>query len=541
MSNKLKTYYAVIFRGILMPLSILLLSTFSETVSAQLSPGDLSNAHAHLEGMSNCTKCHTLGEKISNDKCLDCHSEIKERIDLQKGYHASTKITGKECTSCHSDHHGRKFEMIRFDKENFDHNLTGYDLIGAHQNKECKDCHKANFISNIEIKKKKSTFLGLHTDCLSCHDDYHQKTLSVDCKICHDFKAFKPASAFKHSNTKFQLAGKHKETDCIKCHKTLTLNGEKHQEFTGIQFKSCTNCHTDVHKNKFGSNCTQCHNEQSFTTIKGMANFDHNKTRYKLEDKHRSLECKDCHKIKLTDPLKFDRCTDCHTDYHKGQFNNFGQRPDCSNCHSTRGFIGSSFGIEQHNKTEFKLVGAHIATPCFECHKKEEKWNFREIGKNCIDCHEDIHLSYIDKKYYPLSNCKNCHKENMWAAITFDHSLTKYELLGEHKTPTCKDCHFAIKPDGSYRQLFSELSQKCTECHNDKHQKQFEKNGVTDCLKCHDYSNWKAEKFDHNKTQFKLDGKHIKLACSDCHKEKRLGQSIFVEYKLNKLKCENCH
>jgi uncharacterized paraquat-inducible protein A len=54
-------------------------------LSAQISPGDLSIPHTHLEGISNCTQCHVLGNKISNDKCLDCHKEIQERISFQKG------------------------------------------------------------------------------------------------------------------------------------------------------------------------------------------------------------------------------------------------------------------------------------------------------------------------------------------------------------------------------------------------------------------------------------------------------------------------
>ena len=37
-------------------------------VYAQISPGDLAKVHSQLEGMTNCTKCHTLGDKVSNDK-----------------------------------------------------------------------------------------------------------------------------------------------------------------------------------------------------------------------------------------------------------------------------------------------------------------------------------------------------------------------------------------------------------------------------------------------------------------------------------------
>lgn len=520
---------------------LLVIFLFVKNGTAQLSPGDLAEVHAQLEGMSNCTECHTLGQKVSNDKCLACHSEIKVRIDQQKGYHSSNEISGKECIVCHSDHHGRGFELIRFDKEKFDHNLTGYRLLGAHKKKDCKSCHKQDFISNKEIKKKKYTYLGLGTDCLSCHNDYHRSTMSSDCKKCHDFNLFKPAPKFEHNNAKFRLIGKHKDLSCTKCHKITTDNGQQFQEFAGIQFESCTSCHKDVHNNKFGQNCTQCHSEQSFHIIVGMSGFNHDRTNFKLEAKHRSLDCKKCHKNKLTDPVVHDRCSDCHKDFHAGQFVRSGQNPDCSDCHSIVGFTGSSFTIERHTYTEFPLVGAHLATPCFVCHKKEENWNFRNIGTQCTDCHDDIHSSYIDEKYYPEKQCKSCHTEFRWAEVSFDHLKTGYELLGAHKKQNCRACHFKLDATGQYKQQFAKLTSNCTECHDDKHNNQFEKNGITDCYKCHNFNNWKADKFNHNNTRFILDGKHKDLACSACHKNKKVGTTTFVQYKLNTLRCENCH
>ena len=508
---------------------------------SQISPGDLSAEHAHLEGMSNCTECHTLGEKVSNAKCLECHTLLKDRIDSNKGYHSSDQIAGKDCIVCHSDHHGRKFEMIRFDKNEFDHSKTGYELLGVHKKQECEKCHKKEFIVDIEVKKKDYTYLGLETDCISCHDDYHQKTLSSDCSSCHDFNAFKPTTTFNHDKTKFRLIGKHQKVECISCHKITTLNGNKFQEFANIPFESCTSCHKDIHDNKFGQNCTQCHDEQSFHVISSMDAFDHSKTRFKLEAKHQFVDCKKCHKTKLTDPVKHNRCTDCHKDYHESQFAKPGKVSDCSDCHSTQGFVGSSFTIERHDKTEFPLSGAHLATPCFVCHKKEAKWNFKIAGSSCIDCHDNIHERFIDQKYYPDASCKSCHNENQWANVVFDHSKTEYELLGEHKNQSCRACHFKPVGDGRYEQRFSILNDDCTNCHTDKHFNQFENNGVTNCFACHDYNNWKANKFDHNKTRFVLDGKHQYVACAACHKKQQIGQDTYVLYKLNKLKCENCH
>jgi nitrate/TMAO reductase-like tetraheme cytochrome c subunit len=272
-----------------------------------------------------------------------------------------------------------------------------------------------------------------------------------------------------------------------------------------------------------------------------MSSFNHDNTNFKLENMHKNVDCKECHKTKFTDHLSHNRCTDCHDDYHNGQFTKQEITQDCADCHSTKGFSATSFTIERHNESDFHLEGAHLATPWFVCHKKEESWEFRNIGINCVDCHDDIHSALIDKKYYPDADCKSCHTVNQWAEIRFDHSKTDYELLGEHKKQTCRACHFKSSENGIHTQKFSGLTPACTECHTDKHFNQFEVNGATDCLKCHDYNNWKAEKFDHNTTRFPLDGKHKNVSCAGCHKEKSNTTATFIQYKLNEFRCENCH
>jgi nitrate/TMAO reductase-like tetraheme cytochrome c subunit len=513
---------------------------------SQISPGELSKAHSHLEGISNCTKCHILGKKVSNQKCLDCHTELKSRIDAQKGFHASSTIKGKECVTCHSDHHGLNFQIVRFDKEKFNHDLAGFKLTGAHLKKKCIDCHKPEHITDQKIKKKKFTYLGLNPACLTCHADYHQKTLAATCTDCHDAEAFKPATKFTHANAKFKLAGKHQGVLCISCHKVTTLNGQKFQEFKGIKYDNCSSCHKDVHNNKFGPNCSQCHSEQSFSVIRGVQNFDHNKTDFKLEGKHQKVTCISCHKTKLTNALKYANCSDCHKDYHNNQFARQGVSPDCSQCHTVNGFSEFTYTIEQHNAGVFQLKGAHLATPCFACHKKQisitdTTWHFKDIGKQCVDCHKDIHQTFISEKYYPEANCTSCHSENKWNSVIFDHKKTNFDLTGAHAKKTCRDCHFR-KVNGVVNQQFQGTSATCTGCHTDIHSKQFENNGVTDCTRCHDLEKFKpASKFDHSKTLFPLDGKHINVACIKCHKVKQDKDIAFVLYKIKEFKCENCH
>ena len=598
---------------------VFILSSFCVANSfAQLSPGDLAQPHAHLEGLSNCTQCHILGEKVSNDKCLSCHEEIKTRVDQRKGYHASREVKGKDCAECHSDHHGRKFDMVRFDEDNFNHDLTDYRLTGAHQKIDCRQCHVPDFIDDRELKKREETFLGLDQECVSCHEDYHQKTLSNDCDRCHITESFSPASKFNHAETEFPLRGKHSDVECIDCHQKETRGGKEFQKFAGVDFANCNSCHEDahldnlgtnckschveesfnslsglrnfnhnqthfplkgqhkrlncaechalnvtpenvfqdklgirtdecischedVHEDKFGSNCAECHNEESFSRV-NMDNFNHSMTNFVLRGKHSSVDCKKCHTESFTDPLPHNECAACHVDYHEGEFVSNGISPDCAQCHTEDGFDNALFSIEDHEKTKFPLEGAHIATPCFVCHLKEEKWTFRGIGERCVDCHEDVHEGYINEKYYPNQSCESCHVSASWIENQFDHNQTEFELLGVHAEQKCMDCHdLGEDAQQSRYQGFVELSAACNSCHENVHDRQFEKEGITDCARCHGFENWGIDDFDHDKTAFKLEGRHAEIACESCHKEIEENGQLYTQYKFESFECIDCH
>jgi hypothetical protein len=510
--------------------------------NAQLSPGTLSKAHSHLEGLSNCTKCHVLGEKVSNDRCLACHTEIQSRVGQNHGYHASPAIKGKPCAGCHSDHHGLNFQLIRFDRSKFDHGLTGFTLDGAHLKKSCDDCHKPTLIKDQKLKKRKNTFLGLERKCNACHEDIHQGTLQENCSVCHTTDGFKPATRFEHNRSAFALAGRHREVACEACHKTTTRDGKQFRQYKGLKFSQCSSCHTDPHQGKFGPKCQDCHSEQSFSQIKGTENFNHSKTSFPLEGKHSKVTCKSCHKSKLTDPVPHKQCRDCHQDYHQGQFTTPEKSPDCSVCHTIEGFSGSLYTLEQHQQSSFPLKGAHLATPCFSCHLKSDKWNFRNIGKRCADCHTDIHKPHISPAYYPESDCRRCHSEASWKGVSFDHTQTRFPLDGSHLNAGCRDCHFGKNPDGSQFQRFAGLSSSCMACHDDVHGGQFMTNGDSQCQRCHTTGKFiPASKFDHDATSFPLDGRHKTLACGKCHQPVKKQDLTYILFKTGKVKCEDCH
>lgn len=512
----------------------------------QISPGPLSELHKQLEGISNCTQCHSIGNRVPNEKCLDCHKEIQSLIHKNRGYHVSSRVKSKSCFECHNEHHGRRFDLIRFDDTNFDHTLTGYKLQGKHKTLKCRDCHKPKNIANSRIRKVKETYLGMGQACLSCHDDYHQGTLDKTCTKCHNLNAWDPALKFNHNNTKFKLKGAHQKVDCLKCHKKTKKNNQDYQEFSGISHSNCTSCHKDQHQGSFGKNCKECHNENSWVNLNSGIQFDHSKADFQLIGMHRRVDCRKCHTSgHYTTPIDFSHCKNCHKDYHKGQFTEENAKKDCNDCHTVKSpFTFTLFGLEEHQKNSFKLEGSHLATPCFACHVKEKKWEFKDIGNACIDCHKDIHKGKIDEKYYPNQDCTQCHNPETWTQVNFDHSKTSWELEGPHHEASCKSCHFkANKENDTIIQQFNSLDSDCITCHTNKHGDQFAENGKTDCTKCHSVNQkWKPDKFNHSETLFPLTGKHKDLQCKSCHKaEVQEDNNKGIDYKIKKFKCIDCH
>lgn len=513
--------------------------TFNLMVKAQISPGELTKAHSNLEGMSNCTKCHELGESATNDKCLSCHSEIKQLIFSGKGFHAAKGVKNKNCFECHSEHNGRNFKIVNFDSKSFDHNKTGYELTGAHSAIDCNACHQLKFISSYISKKKSGSYLGLSSECETCHEDIHQSSAKKDCSSCHTTKKFKPAEKFNHNTARFVLTGLHQKVECSKCHPAEMRNDNKIQKFAVNNFSSCKSCHNDAHKGKYGGNCESCHNTSSFHNI-AQGSFDHNKTEFPLLGKHKLASCSGCHKNNLTANIKYENCSDCHQDYHKGELVVTNLNRDCSECHTEIGFTPSNYTIEKHNLLKFQLTGAHLAVPCQGCHQKNETWHFRNVGTACIDCHINIHGNELTAKYFPESKCDFCHNNESWKTITFNHSTTEFILEGKHRDVSCGKCHSSTNTEGKIFRFASSKS-SCESCHKDIHFGQFTDSNYSDCLKCHSFENWKPEKFDHEKTKFSLKGAHSKLVCGQCHKPVSAGENTFIKYILEDFKCASCH
>ncbi len=524
---------------------------------AQLSPGPLHQSHAHLEGLTNCTTCHDRERKELSINCLKCHQLIKHSIENKTGYHGLNSL--EDCSDCHVEHQGREFNLIYWEdgKEHFDHRQTGYLLEGTHSRIACNLCHNKAFISDSLVLLSENlnpdgTYLGLSQTCLSCHSDEHRGQLGSDCLRCHTFEKWDAVTYPDHNNFRFQLTGRHRDVDCGKCHYEKGSEQDRFRVYKPLDFKKCTDCHRDYHDGRLGKDCKICHSTEGWKRGSFVA-FDHSLTRFPLEGLHKTVSCEKCHKNDTTKKIEhFLSCSDCHADYHAGQFKHREEQGECKDCHTVEGFLPARFTLEEHNRTRFPVRGAHLAVACNKCHIPQQS----EPGKSarfgfstleCTECHKNPHGSdldrYLQKKNTPVNRnkCAYCHEETGWQTIEFDHNTTDFPLTGSHAKLTCGRCH--QKSTAGFIEL-SGLTTACSKCHADPHYSQFQKKDdePTDCSRCHVTTDWLAEKFNHNRdSEFELTGAHQYVRCGACHKTIEKNEKMMTLYKPINTDCITCH
>lgn len=526
----------------------LLTQLLAYPAASQFSPGDLSRAHKDLEGTTKCATCHEVGKEISGRKCLACHTEVQGALDAKRGFHFN--VSGTKCTTCHKEHLGRDAQATVFQKETFDHVATGFALTGKHTSTKCEACHQRKNIRSPQVlemlaRTPRNTFLGLNTACISCHADRHAGRVGEQCQTCHSTAGWTPATGFDHVRTSFPLSGKHANVECAKCHTAIKpgKSGE-HVMFSTQAFSDCTPCHTSPHASSAFSSqqCQSCHTPEGWRGGTPKS-FNHEMTSFKLVGRHTTLQCQQCHKERggpgSAYRLAHARCTDCHTDYHRGEFaatyNN-----DCSKCHTERGFSPSTFSLARHAGSRFALTGAHTAIPCISCHRPAgvTGHQFRVSDFTCEACHRDRHDGQF-KNMMAEKSCATCHETGEWKRTLFDHGKTGFPLRGRHVFAACNDCH---KPLVSGVVRYRGTAGDCYSCHTDAHGGQFAVNGTTDCSRCHTPEGWKQVVFDHNtQSAFSLSGAHARVDCRFCHINEMIAGGMRMRFKPLPVRCESCH
>jgi cytochrome c7-like protein len=350
-------------------------------------------------------------------------------------------------------------------------------------------------------------------------------------------------------------------TNCTKCHDLGR----------GAAQLKCLECHTEIQEritqhrgmhavwvkaNGASKVCATCHSEHNgadFQIVHWEPNresMDHSKTGFALTGKHAGIACASCHKTDFIPSaarpgilvkdlnrtyLGLSReCTSCHQDEHRGQLGK-----DCGRCHTVEGWKPAS--LFNHAKAKFALTGAHEKTPCAKCHPSiaDTKAYVKYVGLSftkCTACHTDPHKGSF------TAPCESCHNTTKWNQIAqlqgFDHSKTKFPLLGKHRSVQCSDCH----TQGDFKTPVPFA--KCMDCHKDPHKGQFRgRSDGGECAACHTVDGWKPSTFtvqNHSATKYPLEGRHAQVACEKCHVPKGpKGEDTL--FKITETQCKDCH
>ncbi len=521
----------------------------------------LAGAHVEVE----CQACHPMPAadaapaplpfpfgQPKGKECASCH-ESPHQIEF-----------GESCESCHAlDESHWTFAVS--DMTVARHARTGFPLEHPHDEVACSQCHAPEKpfeerhpdpLSAATARKPES--------CGSCHGDVHGGQFASRygaCLDCHESHAFVPSTFDPVDHERlFELTGAHQNLGCATCHATHA--DDDFRRFSGTP-QECRACHAGPHAGQFQrqisqADCTACHREIADTFA--IRPFDHgDRTGFSLRGAHAEVDCGQCHPNELFEHQEAKQlarrfegterdCTFCHQDVHQGQFAD--REGDCLSCHDTRFFKPTTFDHGDHASV-FPLTGAHEAIPCTSCHAKPTVASarlFEGTAQSCKQCHADPHAGQFALQI-ELNDCRACHngQADTFTIRPFDHQAwTGFELQGAHVRAKCASCHVeqTFEVDGApvVAQRFVKTSQECGSCHEDIHRGQFE--DYRSCATCHvSQSRWSDIQFDHNnQSRFKLEGSHLKVACSGCHEPVPIGNDThFVRFKPLGTDCIDCH
>lgn len=459
--------------------------------SAQ-SPGPMSRGHAELSGFpADCNRCHSAGFGVPDEKCLSCHTHQPLRARIRAG--------------------------------------LGFHASEPVEAEQCRDCHVEHLESRPGSGRGRSSLI--------------------------DWRPFGGKRNFDHRLTGWPLEGKHRYTDCEKCHSKKTPKGMA--TFLG-QRTACTSCHfgqgaeagpggpnphrfTDVAL----TDCTVCHDQAKWSVERlGATRFDHDRTEFPLRGQHVERRCTGCHERLETFEVEvdFDDCGGCHDDSHRSvisrgrwdgrRIREAGPRR-CDDCHTPKvEFRRTRFRHEA--EVGFPLDGRHAENRCQDCHEVDSGTEAPDA--NCAACHEDVHRARFEPE-----PCESCHVADGFGKMVYDHAArADMALTGQHGKIPCGDCHrFGIGP------RFERFeSGECADCHRHEgaHCGQF---GRENCERCHVRGGDRTSRFDHALTRFPLERAHASVDCARCHRPARLGEGPdcrdAVAYAGLDPSCGGCH
>jgi hypothetical protein len=182
----------------------------------------------------------------------------------------------------------------------------------------------------------------------------------------------------------------------------------------------------------------------------------------------------------------------------------------------------ASLGAQETDYSPGLLSEAHAGfddpDSCENCHNDD----YEVEGDRCLICHDRIAARMdADKGVHrdvTVDDCAVCHPEHGGRDAEmlpidrddFDHATeTGFALEGFHGefSGDCSRCHTT--------RSFLELNPDCASCHDDAHQGTLGQ----ECRSCHGVdSHFKnASRAFHKSALLPLEGRHLDVACADCH------------------------
>ncbi|MEZ4910823.1 MAG: hypothetical protein R2774_08165 [Saprospiraceae bacterium] len=469
----------------------------------------------HRGEWNECMDCHTTQGNWAQFSCIGCHSNPE--TDVEHDDVGGYIYASNACLACHPSGDANVI---------FDHNTTGFALMGGHSGVDCIACHASGFQS-------------MSSACVDCHQtnfdqssnpNHQQLGLSTDCTQCHTTSPGWSPATFNNHNTFYALNGAHASiaSDCAACH-----NGNYTNTPT-----TCVSCHQSDFNNttdpnhqilQFPTECAQCHTESAWQP----STFNHDGQYFPIySGKHQGewTQCMDCHNV-ASDYSQFT-CLGCHqnpetNNDHNGIPGYIYESNACLACHPT----GDDDIIFDHNMTGFPLTGAHITANCTSCHSG----GFQNISPICMDCHMSDFNQSTNPNHQQIgisTDCLQCHSTTPgWSPASFANHNDYYVITGAH-TAIASDC--AACHNGNY----STTPNTCIGCHqsdfnnttNPNHSSQM---FPTDCTSCHSQNAWTPTSFDHA-IFWPLTGSHAAIAndCVSCHNG---------SYNNTSPECVSCH
>ena len=194
---------------------------------------------------------------------------------------------------------------------------------------------------------------------------------------------------------------------------------------------------------------------------------------------------------------------------------------------------------------------AEIGSDCKACHVAP--WGSATMADRCTVCHAEIagqmgDITTVHGTLFqndPGLGCRHCHPEHRGAdaALTvmdgtaFPHEVVGFSLDAHRQTAAgrsfqCDDCHL--------HDITTFAPQTCDTCHRHldsvfmtAHTLSF----GSGCLDCHDGVDRFGKNFDHNVFPFPLTGRHVGLACVQCH----INARGINDFQATRQDCYSCH